>query len=50
MKSYLSAITHFYNMNDVILNRKKIIKFIDTDEKKAAQKTEHIQLNKFISY
>ena len=34
IKSYFSAIAHFYIMNDIILNRKKIIKFIDTDGKK----------------
>jgi integrase len=34
VKCYFSAIAHFYIMNDIVLNRKKIIKFINTDEKK----------------
>jgi integrase len=34
LNGYLSAIIHFYVMNDVVLNRKKITKFINTDERK----------------
>jgi integrase len=34
VKSYFCAIAHFYIMNDIVLNRKKIIKFINTDERK----------------
>lgn len=33
-KCYLYAIAHFYTMNDIVLNRKKIIRFIDIDERK----------------
>ena len=39
IKCYFAAITHFYIMNDVILNRKKIIEFIDTDERKKHKNT-----------
>ena len=46
VKSYFCAITHYYTMNDIVLNRKKITKFIDTDERKkhknAAYTTEQI--------
>jgi integrase len=38
-RCYFGAIAHFYNMNDVMINRKKIIKFIDTDEKKKHKNT-----------
>lgn len=37
--SNLSAIMHFYTMNDIILNRKKIVKFINTDQKKRSKNT-----------
>lgn len=33
LNGYLSAITHFYVMNDIMLNRKKITKFINMDER-----------------
>jgi integrase len=35
--SNLSAIMHFYTMNDIILNRRKITKFINTDQKKRSK-------------
>jgi integrase len=34
VKCYFVAIAHFYIMNDIVLNRKKIIKFINTEEKR----------------
>ncbi|MDQ6862334.1 MAG: tyrosine-type recombinase/integrase [Thermoproteota archaeon] len=37
VKCYFSAIAHFYIMNDIVLNRKKIIKFINTDAKKKSK-------------
>jgi integrase len=37
VKCYLCAITHFYIMNDIVLNRKKITKFINTDERKKSK-------------
>jgi integrase len=46
VKAYFVAIAHYYIMNDIVLNKKKIIKFIDTDERKknknAAYTTEQI--------
>jgi len=46
VKAYFVAIVHYYIMNDIVLNKKKIIKFIDTDERKknknAAYTTEQI--------
>ena len=35
----LSTIMHFYTMNDIILNRKKIVKFINTNQKKRGKNT-----------
>jgi integrase len=37
VKSYFVAISHFYIMNDIVLNRKKINKFINTDERKKSK-------------
>jgi integrase len=37
VKTYFVAITHFYTMNDIVLNRKKITKFINTDERKKSK-------------
>lgn len=37
LKSYFVAIAHYYVMNDIVLNKKKIIKFIDTDERKKSK-------------
>jgi len=46
VKAYFVAIAHYYIMNDIVLNKRKIIKFIDTDERKknknAAYTTEQI--------
>jgi hypothetical protein len=39
LKGYFCAIAHFYIMNDILLNRKKIIKFINTDERKKHKNT-----------
>jgi integrase len=39
VKSHFCAIAHFYIMNDIVLNRKKIIKFIDTEEKRKSNNT-----------
>src|SRR6266516_4776032 len=46
--SNLSAIMRFYTMNDIILNRRKIVKFINTDQKK--RRILDILANKFIKY
>jgi integrase len=47
VRAYLYGIAHFYTMNDIVLNKNKIIRFIDTDEKRnhknAAYTTEQIQ-------
>jgi len=32
---------HFYTMNDIILNRKKIAKFINTNQKKRGKNTRY---------
>jgi integrase len=39
IRCYFFGIAHFYIMNDIIINRKKIIKFIDTDERKKHKNT-----------
>ena len=39
INSNVSAIIHFYTMNDILLNRKKISKFVDTDHRRRFKNT-----------